>query len=61
MQKHVHLYRPHGWLLLMSPADNNGWARVVLHGRCLLCGDEAILAGEQNTQTMQSRMLEAGQ
>jgi hypothetical protein len=61
MLKHVHLYRPCGWLLLCSPADLQGWQRVVLEGKCLVCGDIAILGGEQNTQTMQSRMLEAGQ
>ena len=60
MLKHIHLYRPHGWILLTSPADLEGWARVVLRGKCTLCGGVAILGGEQNTRTMQSRMLEAG-
>jgi hypothetical protein len=58
--KHTHLYRPHGWLLLTSPADLDGWQRVVFQGKCLVCGDVALFAAEQNTRTMQSRMLEAG-
>lgn len=57
---HVHQFRPYGWILLTSPADYEGWARVVLQGKCTVCGEVAILAGEQNTRTMQSRMLEAG-
>lgn len=48
------------WLVLTSPADLEGWARVVLQGRCTVCGDVALFAAEQNTRTMQSRMLEAG-
>ena len=59
MPKHIHQFRPL-WLILTSPADYGGWARVVFHGRCQICGEEALLAGEQNTRTMQSRMLEAG-
>lgn len=26
MPKHIHLFRPHGWILLTSPADYEGWA-----------------------------------
>ena len=61
MPHHTHLYRPYGWILLTSPADLEGWCRVVLQGKCTVCGDVAILGGEQNTRSMQSRMLEAGQ
>ena len=61
MPHHIHQFRPHGWILLTSPADYEGWARVVLQGKCTVCGEVAILAGEQNTRTMQSRMVEAGQ
>ena len=59
MPKHIHQFRPL-WLLLCSPADYQGWARIVAYARCLICGEESWIAGEQNTRTMQSRMLEAG-
>ena len=60
MPKHIHLFRPHGWILLTSPADYEGWQRVVLQGKCTVCGEVAILAAEQNTRTFASRTLEAG-
>ncbi len=58
---HTHQFRPYGWLLLTSPADLEGWQRVVLQGKCTVCGEVAILAGEQHPGQMQSRLLEAGQ
>lgn len=59
-KKHTHQFRP-TWLLLTSPGDLEGWQRIVAYARCLVCGEESWIAGEQNTRTMQSRMLEAGQ
>ena len=57
--KHVHQFRPL-WLLLTSPADLQGWARIVAYAECLICHERAHIGGEQNTRSMQSRMLEAG-
>lgn len=60
MPAHTHRFRPL-WLLLTSPADLAGWQRIVTYAECLVCHQRAWLAGEQNPQAVQSRMLEAGQ
>lgn len=59
MPSHVHRMRP-VWLLPMSPADYQGWYRIVTYARCTVCGAEAVLAGEQNPQAVQGRIREEG-
>ena len=56
---HTHQFRPL-WLLLTSPADYEGWQRIVTYAECLICHQRATLAGKQNTRLMASRLLEAG-
>lgn len=58
--KHVHRFRPL-WLLLMSPADYAGWQRIITYAECLVCHQRATLAGEQNPQAVQSRIVEEGE
>lgn len=60
MQPHAHRYRPR-WLLLTSPADVEGWHRIVTHARCIICGEEAYLAGLQSPRAVQTRLLHEGE
>ena len=60
MPQHTHRFRPL-WLLLCSPADYQGWQRIVAYTECLVCKQRAWICGEQNPQALQSRMLEAGE
>ena len=60
MAKHVHRMRPI-WLLLMSPADLQGWQRICTYAECTVCHVRATLVGEQHPQRLNSRVLEEGQ
>lgn len=60
MAKHRHRFRPM-WLLLTSPADLEGWQRIITYAECTICHQRAWLSGEQHPQAVQSRMLEAGE
>lgn len=59
MPRHTHIFRLR-WIMPMSPADYEGWTRVVMHGVCP-CGASWILAGEERPATHESRMLEDNQ
>lgn len=58
--KHVHHLRPH-WILVTSPADTQGWYRVVLWAVCVDCGVEGQFAAEQSTQHRDGRLLAEGE
>lgn len=54
---HTHRYRPL-WLLLCSPAWNDGYHRVVTHARCVVCGETSFLAAWQSPRHLNARLLE---
>lgn len=56
MPPHVHTMRPL-WLILMAPADLEGWQRVCTYAECLICHERATLVCEQHPQEAQSRVL----
>lgn len=57
--KHVHRLRP-DWVLVTSPADYQGWYRIILWARCLTCGLEGAFAAEQSQAHTEGRLLEPG-
>jgi hypothetical protein len=56
---HVHRFRPL-WLLPMSPAWLDGYHRILLHARCIICGEEAYLAAWQSPTHLAGRVMEEG-
>ena len=59
MPHHIHQMRPI-WLLLVSPADLTGWQRILTYAECTICHVRGTLAGEQNPQALNARVLEDG-
>lgn len=57
--KHIHHLRPQ-WILITSPADRDGWYRVVMGASCVDCGVAGTFAAEQSTRHQDGRLLEEG-
>ena len=52
---HTHRFRPL-WLLVTSPADLQGWHRVITYAECLVCHERATLAAWQSPRHRAGRL-----
>ena len=57
---HIHRLKP-TWVLLTSPAWNDGFHKVICHAICLDCGHTTYISAWQSPRHLNARVVEEGE